>query len=99
MDETSRSIHNSSIIVDCLEISNWGEEVFQSMRSGGLTAVNCTISILDGFRETINNVAWWHAAFEIHEVALAVARQPRPQLFGVGLQCLCQGHGLPGVRL
>ncbi|UCD80807.1 MAG: membrane dipeptidase, partial [Desulfobacterales bacterium] len=60
----SRKIHDSSIIIDCLEISKWSEEVFRSMRLGGLTAANCTISVLENFRETVANIAWWHEAFE-----------------------------------
>jgi len=63
VESESRKLHDEAIVIDCLEISNWSENVFQNMRRGGLTAVNCTISILENFRQTINNIAWWHEAF------------------------------------
>jgi membrane dipeptidase len=62
--EKYQEIHDSSIVIDCLEISQWSEEVFRSMRRGGLTAVNCTISIHENFRQTIKNIIWWQRAFK-----------------------------------
>ncbi len=64
MDSESRRIHDAAIVVDCLEISNWSEEVFRNMRRGGLTAVNCTASVLENFRKTIGNIVRWHEMFE-----------------------------------
>jgi len=66
VESGSRKLHDEAIVIDCLEISNWSENVFQNMRRGGLTAVNCTISILENFRQTINNIAWWNQAFNKH---------------------------------
>jgi membrane dipeptidase len=66
VNDRSRKLHDEAIVIDGLEISNWGENVFRNMREGGLTAVNCTISILENFRQTINNIAWWHEAFSKH---------------------------------
>jgi membrane dipeptidase len=63
VESGSRKLHDEAIVIDCLEISNWSENVFQNMRRGGLTAVNCTISILENFRQTISNFAWWQQAF------------------------------------
>lgn len=59
-----RSLHDDSIIIDALEISNWSKDVFQMMRVGGLTAVNTTISVLENFRQTINNITQWHRWFD-----------------------------------
>lgn len=64
MDKKAKALHAASNIIDCLQISNWSEAVFQNMRRGGLTGVNCTCSILENFRETIKNLAWWRHAFE-----------------------------------
>lgn len=64
MDKKTKALHEAANIIDCLQISNWSEAVFQNMRRGGLTAVNCTCSILENFRETIKNIAWWRHAFE-----------------------------------
>lgn len=63
MNQSYRNIHDVMTVIDCLEISRWGKPVFEQMRQGGLTAVNCTCSILENFRQTINNIAWWQKAF------------------------------------
>ncbi|MBC8440359.1 MAG: membrane dipeptidase [Deltaproteobacteria bacterium] len=76
MDQNAKDLHESTIVIDCLEISNWSEEIFKKMRLGGLTAVNCTCSILENFRQTVKNIVWWHGAFDncsdlimpVHEV-------------------------------
>jgi membrane dipeptidase len=42
VNEKAKAVHEAATVIDFLEISNWGETVFQNMRRGGLTAVNCT---------------------------------------------------------
>src|SRR3712207_7348837 len=42
-----------------LNISRWGPETFQAMHQGGLTAVNCTCCVWEGFVETMEAVAQW----------------------------------------
>jgi membrane dipeptidase len=75
MNSESRRIHEAAIVIDCLEISNWSEEVFRNMRRGGLTAVNCTVSVLENFRQTIHNIAVWHERFKKHaELIMPVRR-------------------------
>ena len=64
MDPKSKKLHDSSIVIDCLEISNWGEAVFQNWRKGGLTAVSCTCCVHEDFRQTVKNIIWWNRAFE-----------------------------------
>lgn len=60
MAETSAaSLHQSSIVIDGLVISNWSRDVFDQMHHGGLTAANCTCSIWEGFNETMGNIAQW----------------------------------------
>ncbi len=73
-DERSRRLHEEALIIDALEISNWSAEVFENMRRGGLTAVNCTVSVLENFRETIKNIFWWHAAFDRYRELIVPVR-------------------------
>ncbi len=47
------------MIIDGLVISKWSREVFADMQRGGLTAANCTCSVWEGFRETMENIAAW----------------------------------------
>ncbi|WP_022667789.1 dipeptidase [Desulfospira joergensenii] len=64
MDQKAKALHGEALVIDCLEISRWSESVFKNMRLGGLTAVNCTCSILENFRGTVKNIAWWQRAFD-----------------------------------
>lgn len=57
------SLHRDAIVIDGLMISKWSRSVFEHMHRGGLTAVNCTCSVWDGFRGTMENVAQWKAWF------------------------------------
>lgn len=51
------SLHRNSIIIDGLIISKWDRSVFEDMQKGGITAANCTVSVWEGFQDTVNNIA------------------------------------------
>ena len=53
------ALHQSSIVIDGLNISNWSRDVYEQMHRGGLTAVNCTCSVWEGFNDTMANIAQW----------------------------------------
>ncbi|MCP3990198.1 MAG: membrane dipeptidase [Actinomycetia bacterium] len=59
-------LHQSAVVVDGLIVANWGRDVFEDMRRGGLTAANCTCAIWEGFQATMDNIAEWKAAFRDH---------------------------------
>jgi membrane dipeptidase len=57
-------IHESAIILDGLNVSNWSREVFEDMHRGGLTAANCTCTgVWEGFQGTMFNIAQWKQWF------------------------------------
>lgn len=60
-------LHRDAIIIDGLEICRWDRPVFEAMRRGGLTAVNCTCSVWEGFEQTMHNVARWKQWFAEHD--------------------------------
>jgi membrane dipeptidase len=60
------TLHNDSIIVDGLIISNFGRDVFEDMRRGGLTAANCTCCVWENFTESMRNIMRWKAWFREH---------------------------------
>ena len=60
------SLHDDSIIIDGLIISNFGREVFEDMRRGGLTAANCTCCVWENFTECMRNVMRWKAWLREH---------------------------------
>jgi membrane dipeptidase len=58
----SHDLHASSIVIDGLQAQapGWEREYLEDMRAGGVTAVNATLSIWEGTRETLNHAAAWH---------------------------------------
>jgi membrane dipeptidase len=62
----SSQLHEKSIVIDGLIISDFGREIFEDMRKGGLTAANCTCCVWEGFTETMRNVMRWKEWFREH---------------------------------
>lgn len=60
------SLHQHALVVDGLQIANWGRPVFESMHEGGLTAVSCTCSVWEGFEATLGNIATFQRRFDEH---------------------------------
>ncbi len=48
---------NSMVIVDGLVVSRWSRSLFEDMRRGGLTAVNCSCSVWEDFRGSMARLA------------------------------------------
>jgi membrane dipeptidase len=49
-------LHRDAIVIDGLVIAKWDRFLFEDMRRGGLTAANCTVSVWEGFQNTVNNI-------------------------------------------
>lgn len=62
----SADLHRELTVVDGLVVANFGRAIFEDMRRGGLTSANCTCSIWEGFRATMDNVARWKGWFREH---------------------------------
>ncbi len=60
------ALHEKSIVIDGLIISNFNRDVFEDMRKGGITAANCTCCVWEGFTDTMRNVARWKVWFREH---------------------------------
>ena len=58
---------DDAILIDGLVISKFSRETFEDMRSGGITAANCTCSVWHNFSETMANVAEWKSWFKEHD--------------------------------
>ncbi|MCZ6646471.1 MAG: dipeptidase [SAR324 cluster bacterium] len=68
------NLHDEIIVFDGLIVSNWSRAVFEDMRRGGVTAANCTCSVWEGFRATMENIAAWQRWFVEHEDLLCQVR-------------------------
>lgn len=62
----AEKLHEASIILDGLVIAKWDRALFEDMAKGGLTAANCTVSVWEGFQDTVNNIAEFNAFFQEH---------------------------------
>lgn len=61
------SLHDELTVVDGLQIANWGPEVFRAQRDAGISAVNCTCCVWEGFEGTMGNVAAFERWFAEHD--------------------------------
>lgn len=67
MDRLVRpDLHSDAIVIDGLNISRWCEDTFRQLSQGGVTAINATIAVHQGFRETVTAISRWHGLFERH---------------------------------
>lgn len=57
------ALHREAVVFDGLVISNWSRGIFEDMRAGGLTAANCTCSVWEGLRGTLDNIGRWNRLF------------------------------------
>jgi membrane dipeptidase len=65
------NLHQSLIVIDGLIVSNFGPDIFQAMRNGGITAANCTCSVWEDFPTTMKAVAQWKTWFREHADLIA----------------------------
>lgn len=63
------------ITIDGTQYSNWGPDIFQEMRAGGVTAVNVTLVYWENARETLSNLGRWNRAFETHDSLIMPIRR------------------------
>lgn len=54
---------NSKFLMDGMQYAAWSEEIFQEMRSGGLSAVHVTIAYHENFRDTVDSIIAWNDRF------------------------------------
>lgn len=50
--------------IDCLQYSNWSEDIFRQMMEGGVHAVHVTIAYHETFREMVLAIEKWNRWFE-----------------------------------
>ena len=68
------ALHRESVVIDGLIISKWDLSVFEDMRRAGLTAANCTVSVWEGFAQTVDNIAAMKQLIRQNEDLLTLVR-------------------------
>src|SRR5689334_1473198 len=69
------TLHDDAIVIDGLIIANFSREVFLDMRRGGLTAANCTCSIWEGIRGSLDNIVRWQRLFRDNDDLILPVRK------------------------
>ena len=64
VQHSAKEFYREAIVIDGLNVSRWDSpNVYRSLRSGGVTAMNATIAIWEGYEETMDNIAGWLRRF------------------------------------
>ena len=71
------SLHEDLTVIDGLIVAKFSRAIFEDMRRGGITATNCTCSVWEGFRATMNNIAAWKKHFRENPDLLLEVRTTR----------------------
>jgi membrane dipeptidase len=71
---TEMNLHDSLVVIDGTQYSNWNRRLFEQMRDGGVAAVNATIVYWENARETLTRIAEWNLRFEQHPDLVMPAR-------------------------
>ncbi len=62
----ARELHDDAIVIDGLQTCLWSRAVFEDLRAGGVTAVNCSTVLWENFREGIAYVSEWKRLLRDH---------------------------------
>ncbi len=60
----ARELHEDAIVIDGLNVSKWSRQVLEGIHKGGVTAINATTAVLEGFRQTISSLVQWERFFD-----------------------------------
>ncbi|MEA2578604.1 MAG: rane dipeptidase [Chloroflexota bacterium] len=62
-------------VFDGLVVANWGPDVFNALRAGGVSAINATCALWENARQTMDNVARWIGWFDEFSDLILPVRQ------------------------
>ena len=72
---TTNQLYQDSFVIDGLNVSNWDSPgVYDSLQSGGVSAINATIATWENFSETLNAIKCWGPRFDRYEELIVQAR-------------------------
>jgi membrane dipeptidase len=61
-------LHADAIVIDGLNISRWGDEiVYRHLRDGGITAINASVAVWEGTKQTLQNIGGFYRDFETYK--------------------------------
>ena len=73
LPQDARKLYDNTLVIDGLNVSNWDSPaVYESLRAGGVTAINATIATWEGFAETLDNISVWSARLKERSDSIAL---------------------------
>ncbi|MCC4116553.1 dipeptidase [Aromatoleum toluclasticum] len=72
--DVAAQLHRDAVVIDGLIVAKWDRDLFEDMRRGGLSAANCTVSIWEGFGDTVDQIAQMNALIEANADCLLKVR-------------------------
>ena len=74
-EDVAKRVYDEAVVIDGLNVSRWeSPAVYRSLHAGGVTAINATIAIWEGFQEALDNIARWPQRFADHGDTLVQAK-------------------------
>ena len=73
-EDTAKRIYDEAIVIDALNVSNWeSPAVYQSLHTGGISAINATSAVWENYPQAMDNIAAWLRRFrEYDEILIPV---------------------------
>lgn len=69
-------LHSKSIIIDGLNISRWSDaEVYRHLQEGGITAINASVAVWEGTKQTLQNIGQFQRDFRAFAKFIRPVRQ------------------------
>jgi membrane dipeptidase len=63
--EEVRRLFESAIVIDGLDVSEWGnDDTYTQLRAGGVTAINATLTVWEGFSPLADQIQRWLTRFD-----------------------------------
>jgi membrane dipeptidase len=60
-------VHSEAIVIDGLNISRWGDEtVYRHLREGGISAINASVAVWEGTKQTLQNIGRFYKDFQTY---------------------------------
>ena len=84
-------IHSDAVVIDGLNISHWSDEaVYRRLAEGGITAINASVAVWEGTKQTLQNIGRFYRDFEVY------SRYIRPVTSVADIRA-AKGEGRTGV--
>jgi membrane dipeptidase len=61
------ALHSDALVIDGLNISHWSDEVvYRHLREGGITAINASVAVWEGTKQTLQNIGRFYRDFAVY---------------------------------